>query len=144
MKNRQLIICIWLFSTVVFSWQNVYASSQLADLYKKAKFSVVLIEVLDTDGNSASGSGFYIDDGKKIVTNSHVIEKANKIKVIDSNGVEKIVRHVSFFSKARDLAVISLFEAGKPLDIANKIPEVGESVVTIGNLGDWRVHCQRV
>lgn len=133
MKNRQLIICIWLFSTVVFSWQNVYASSQLADLYKKAKFSVVLIEVLDTDGNSASGSGFYIDDGKKIVTNSHVIEKANKIKVIDSNGVEKIVRHVSFFSKARDLAVISLFEAGKPLDIANKIPEVGESVVTIGN-----------
>jgi len=134
MKIRQLFIFTFFFISVIFVWQNIFAAPQLTNLYKKAKSSVVVIEALDAKGNSiAAGSGFYIGDGKKIVTNSHVIETADTIKVIGSDGHEKKVRHVSYVSKEKDLAVISLYEPGAPLAFANNVPEVGESVVTIGN-----------
>lgn len=113
---------------------NCLASSSLVELYETSKNSVVsIVAVDDKDNIIATGSGFYIDKGKKIVTNYHVIEKANEIKIVTTDGKEVNVKNVSHISKKKDIVILSLYKAGPALQISKTTPKVGENVITIGN-----------
>lgn len=110
------------------------AASSLTNLYEASKDSVISIVAVDEKGKIiATGSGFYIDNGKKVVTNYHIIENANEIKVIHANGKESNIKYVSHISKKKDIVILTLYKAGSPLKISNKIPAIGERVLTIGN-----------
>ncbi|MDH5766157.1 MAG: serine protease [Gammaproteobacteria bacterium] len=113
---------------------NCFAAPDIVKLYEASKDSVVSIVAVDEKDNALmSGTGFYIDDGKKVVTNYHVIEKGNEIKAFATDGKEIKIKNVSHISKNKDIAILSLYKAGSPLKISSTIPKVGEDVITIGN-----------
>lgn len=81
-----------------------------------------------------AGSGFIISEDGYIVTNNHVVEKADKVTVKLSNGKEFVAKKVGSDPET-DVALIKIDAKGlKPLTLGNsdKI-KVGEWVVAIGN-----------
>jgi serine protease Do len=81
------------------------------------------------------GSGFIIDEQGYILTNNHVIEKAEEIKVILSDEEEFDAKVVGRDPKT-DIALIKI-ETTKPLQPVtmgdSEKLQVGESVIAIGN-----------
>ncbi len=81
-----------------------------------------------------AGSGFIISENGYIVTNNHVVEKADKVTVKLSDGKEFIAKKIGTDPET-DVALIKIDATGlKPLRLGNsdKI-KVGEWVVAIGN-----------
>ena len=98
--------------------------------------SVVQIKVTSLE-ESASGSGFVLDDAGHVVTNNHVVEMAaeeGEIKVVLRGGAERKATIVGR-SPSYDLAVLDV--AGKPLEPAtigrSEDLRVGQPVVEIGS-----------
>jgi serine protease Do len=92
----------------------------------------------DSGGGStkaeASGSGFFISPDGYIVTNNHVVEHADDIKVVLTDKRElpaKVIGH----DEATDLAVIKVDGANFPfVNFENSAkPRVGDWVIAIGN-----------
>ncbi len=82
------------------------------------------------------GTGFIIDEKGYILTNYHVIQDANSLKVILFNGEEAKAKVVNF-DPNQDLAVIKITDDIKmpgivELGDSNSL-QVGEEVVAIGN-----------
>jgi len=83
---------------------------------------------------SSSGSGIIISGDGYILTNAHVVDKANKITVILSTQKEYTATVIGKDSKT-DLAVIKIEETGLPTAVlgnSNDV-QVGELCVAIGN-----------
>ena len=82
----------------------------------------------------SSGSGFFISADGYIVTNNHVVENADDIKVTLKDGREMPARIVGR-DEATDLAVIKVEGAGFPfVDFENSAkPRVGDWVIAVGN-----------
>ncbi len=82
-----------------------------------------------------AGSGFIIDPAGYIVTNNHVVGKADKIVVSLSDGTE-LPAHVVGVDPLTDVAVIRV-QAGHPLPSVNfgdsRAVEVGDWVIAAGN-----------
>jgi len=98
--------------------------------------SVVQIKVA-AESESATGSGFVLDDDGHVVTNNHVVEMAaegGEIKVVLRGGAERKATIVGR-SPSYDLAVLDV--AGKPLEPAtigrSADLRVGQPVVAIGS-----------
>jgi len=123
----------------------------LADLYAQVAPSVVNIQVLsrgvalalpgfDDEGGpylESQGSGFIYDDLGHIVTNNHVVEDAESVLVVFSNGFWADAEVVAVDTQA-DLAVIKVTPpAGmewRPLTIEDADTlRVGHTVIAIGN-----------
>jgi serine protease Do len=82
----------------------------------------------------AAGSGFFISADGYIVTNNHVVEKADTIKVTLSDQRE-LTAHLVGRDPLSDLAVIKVDGANFPFvsfETASK-PRVGDWVIAIGN-----------
>ena len=81
------------------------------------------------------GSGVIVDEDGWIVTNFHVVRRADKINVVLSDGSQYEARYVSGDEK-NDLALLKI-DAKKPLpyvEIAgDQEPLLGETVIAIGN-----------
>ncbi|MHC4517897.1 MAG: trypsin-like peptidase domain-containing protein [Planctomycetota bacterium] len=81
------------------------------------------------------GSGFVVHENGFIVTNAHVVEGVDRIKVVFSNGREYRARVVSA-EASKDLAVLAIeaneqlpfIELGRSSDLM-----IGETVIAIGN-----------
>ena len=104
------------------------------DIYKDSSESVAMIVNMGSDGKVQSlGSGFFAFDGFHIITNFHVISNASNIfvKLGDKEPFE--IREVYAFDKAQDLAILTADTAGKPLELSNRVPQVGEKLFAIGN-----------
>ncbi|MCA1932557.1 MAG: trypsin-like peptidase domain-containing protein [Calditerrivibrio sp.] len=86
--------------------------------------------------SKALGSGFIISEDGYIVTNNHVVEKADEITVKLYNGKEYTAKKVGR-DPLTDLAILKIDTAGnklKPLKLGDSdAAEVGEWVVAIGN-----------
>ena len=82
----------------------------------------------------ASGSGFFISPDGYIVTNNHVVEHAEDIKVVLTDKRELPAKVVGR-DEATDLAVIKVQGSGFPyVDFENSAkPRVGDWVIAIGN-----------
>ena len=112
----------------------------LVNLYQRVNPAVVYIEVLVDDGETlsplGSGSGFVIDKEGHIVTNNHVVEMADAVEVIFSDGsvADAQILGTDPYS---DLAVIQVDTSPErlvPLELSDSSTlQVGQRVIAIGN-----------
>jgi S1-C subfamily serine protease len=84
----------------------------------------------------ATGTGVVID-GKRILTNAHVVSYATQVSVEPSGSGEKLAASVLFSAPGIDLALLKLedesfFEKRVPLPRAENLPEIKESVTVYG------------
>lgn len=116
--------------------------AMLANLYERANPTVVYIEVSVGQGEASrpfgSGSGFVIDKEGHIVTNNHVVETADGVKVIFSNGTVVTDAEVIGRDRHSDLAVIQVEGVSPqrlvPLELGDSDAlKVGQRVIAIGN-----------
>lgn len=99
------------------SWKQYY-SSILGSYYRPA---------------TSSGTGFCISDNGYIVTNYHVIEKAEEVTVTDYSGKEYKARVVGS-EPSNDFAVIKIDTATVSAKIGNSADlKVGDDIMVIGN-----------
>lgn len=100
--------------------------------------AVVLVESYKGNMLISTGTGFvYKKENKNgyIITNDHVIEGANKIKVLDING-ESIEAKLLGSDSYADIAVLSI-DASKVLKVAkigeSRKSEIGDTLFTVGS-----------
>jgi S1-C subfamily serine protease len=84
----------------------------------------------------ATGTGIVIE-GKRILTNAHVVNYASQVFVEPNQSGEKFAASVEFLAPGIDLAVLKLedetfFEKRVPIPRAEKLPEIKESVNVYG------------
>ena len=119
-----------------------------AEIYAKYVNSCVgiTVDIVSTNvfgqtvTGAAAGSGFVITEDGYILTNYHVIDGANSIKVTFDNGKEYTATYVGGEEK-NDIAVIKVDATGLTPVVIGKSSDmlVGEQVTTIGNpLGERR------
>lgn len=112
----------------------------LINLYQRTNMAVVYVEVSADMGAVSepfgSGSGFVIDRDGHIVTNNHVIEDADTVKVTFENGMVREAEIVGS-DPYSDLAVLQVDVAPDlltPLELGDSNTlKVGQRVVAIGN-----------
>ncbi len=79
-----------------------------SQIYQQCSPAVVYIEVYDEDGEClATGSGFFINNKGKLVTNYHVIAGASSAKVFfpnDDTGYD--VKYICGFNAVKDIAIL--------------------------------------
>jgi len=89
--------------------------------------------------NVVTGSGFLMDASGIVLTNEHVVERAEKVSVVIPGRTGRYPAEVVGTDKQTDLAVlrITLREGDKPFEIAklgdSDALRVGEWVIAIGN-----------
>jgi S1-C subfamily serine protease len=113
----------------------------LVNLYQRTNPAVVYIQVLVDDGGTltpfGTGSGFVVDTQGHIVTNSHVVEEADVVKVTFSYDNTVIEAEVLGQDPYSDLAVLKVsLPPGQlvPLELGDSSTlQVGQRVVAIGN-----------
>ena len=113
-----------------------------AEIYAKYVNSCVgiTVDIVSTNvfgqtvTGAAAGSGFVITEDGYILTNYHVIDVANSIKVTFDNGKEYTATYVGGEEK-NDIAVIKVDATGLTPVVIGKSSDmlVGEQVTTIGN-----------
>jgi len=116
--------------------QEPSEKKDLPTIVKEVKQAVVVIHTFDKEGNPlGQGSGFFINEQGHIVSNRHVFRGAKRAEVKIPRGTYP-VRKILAEDAENDLILFSVSINSsyyKPLPIDYKLPEVGESIVVIGN-----------
>lgn len=92
--------------------------------------SVVVLRSLDTKDRFL-GSGFVWQTRALVVTNAHVVGKANSVRIIDAAGAEH-AGEVIGRDPVRDVAVISVAGLNAPALPLGPLPAVGDDVWALG------------
>jgi len=106
----------------------------IATIIAEVEPAVVAISTGGQAAGEGAGTGFVITADGTIVTNNHVIEGADEIEVLFSNG-ERYEAAVEGRDPSADLAVLDIDAEGLPtarLCDSDKV-QVGDEVVAIGN-----------
>jgi len=125
---------------------NSTTNLSVPDIVKKVSPAVVAISTSSASGNrevrdptaqqEGVGTGMIFSEEGYILTNYHVVQGAQNIKVMLSDGREVSAKVINF-DAAADVAVIKLAANTKLPGVAefgdSDMLEVGESVVAIGN-----------
>ena len=116
------------------SWADAQASVTLEELAAAAVSAVVLIDVETPSGNR-QGSGFLVDPGGRILTNSHVIRDARAARVKLASGDIYDMVTVLAEDERRDIAVLQVSGFDLPtLPLGNSDSvRIGNPVVLIGS-----------
>ncbi|MBI5770607.1 MAG: trypsin-like peptidase domain-containing protein [Verrucomicrobia bacterium] len=106
---------------------KVFATSRLPDLYRPWT---------KQSPRESTGTGVIIE-GKRILTNAHVVLYASQVQVQANQSGDKISATVEAISPGIDLAVLKLddesfFDARPPLARTNTIPEIKDTVLAFG------------
>lgn len=103
--------------TISTSWKQYY-SSLLGSYYRPA---------------TSSGTGFSISDNGYIITNHHVIENAEEIKVTDYSGREYSAKVVGS-EPSNDIAILKIDAVTVAANLGNSSDlKVGDDIMVIGN-----------
>lgn len=108
------------------------------NIVQKSSDSVVTIYAHMIDGKISQGSGFFMDPEGHVVTNYHVVNKADKILIKAQFGLEYDGAIIAF-DRETDLAILSSYSKFKRfrkikfLKIAKKPPVVGDRIIVIGS-----------
>ena len=123
------------------------SSTSVGAIYKNSHEAVVEIAVTSTGGSSpsggdgggaqqAQGSGFVYDEQGHVITNQHVVDGAESVKVTFWNGKTYDATVVGS-DPSTDIAVIDVDAPAsvlEPLELANSSQlEVGDGVIAIGS-----------
>jgi len=115
--------------------------NDLSQLYEQVNPGVVSIRTRMMQG-AGTGSGFVLDD-RHVVTNNHVIEAADAVRVVFADGTERDGRVVGTDAYS-DLAVIEVADIpgnARALPLVEDFDELkpGQAVVAMGNpFGDYQ------
>ncbi len=86
--------------------------------------------------NQVTGSGFVVSKGGHILTNQHVVEKAQKVTILVPGRKGKIPARIVGTDKQTDIAVLEI-DPPEPLSVATlgsaEDLEVGQWVLAVGN-----------
>lgn len=103
-----------------------------ARLIERVEKSVVTVRC----NNGALGSGFFINDQGRLVTNYHVIALAQDGALVELwDGRTFTVQGFSYVSRWRDLAILEIDcppKVVEPLELRAEFPEKGERVYALG------------
>ena len=133
-----VLTCLWLQpEAIVLADDNIpRADVDIAEIYRRVRPSVVLIEARISRFEHASGAGFVIDDRGHIITNAHVIEDALNMIVVFHDESEALAELIGIDTLV-DIAVIKVNVEQhflKPVDFGDSHDlAVGQSVLAIGN-----------
>jgi tetratricopeptide (TPR) repeat protein len=120
-----------LFFILIFS--TISLAQNIPKLYKKVSPSIVKISSLDNNGLASSGTGFFIDQNT-IITCYHVVDNIHKIDIRNITGQQFTVDSIIASNKQTDLIKFKVKEKSSTwLKLANKLPEVGQTVYLISN-----------
>lgn len=113
-------------------WQKNKLSAE--EIYARISPSVIEVHVQTTWGYESQGSGFFIDEKGRALTNYHVMEGAKRAWIILPNGSMRDVRGVVAYNETSDLCVIKVDMTGTvPVPIAEEPVVTGQTVYTVGN-----------
>lgn len=113
-------------------------SATIIDAVEKVKTAVVKIEIYQNrkgqEVMAGTGSGFLFSSDGYLFTNSHVVSKATKIKVLLYDGTHYIA-HLIGEDQDSDLAILKIAAADfKPVKLGNAEDlQIGQLVIAIGN-----------
>jgi len=114
---------------------DISSSALLTDIVEKASKSVVIVVVYDITGEQrGQGSGFFIDDKGRIITNAHVMDGAYSAEVISEWKYWGDVAILKLDDEL-DLAMIqveAIDESPLKFNFKRKV-QPGERVIAIGN-----------
>ena len=133
-----VLTCLWLQpEAIVLADDNIpRADVDIAEIYRRVRPSVVLIEARISRFEHASGAGFVIDDRGHIITNAHVIEDALNMIAVFHDESEALAELIGIDTLV-DIAVIKVNVEQhflKPVDFGDSHDlAVGQSVLAIGN-----------
>lgn len=131
--RRNNVLAVALALVICFISCNSALALSSSEIFKKHASSVVTIYVENRDETYGLGSGFFVEKNGMILTNSHVIANATDMMVRLYDGRALPIIKVVAQDPEADLALIQVGAADiKPLVIAQKLPDVGETVTVIG------------
>ena len=109
----------------------------LAEIFAKAETSVVQVNILRGNSEGGVGSGFVYSEDGHIITNQHVVKKANKVTITFLDG-ESYIGDVIGKDRDLDIAVVKVNANNstrlQPLTIGDSSKlTVGEKIAAIGN-----------
>jgi putative serine protease PepD len=111
-------------------------TSSVTDIYKRTYKAVVEITVSGGGTQQAQGSGFVYDEQGHVITNQHVVDGAQSVKVTFWNGKTYDATVVGS-DPSTDVAVLDVDAPAsvlEPLELADSSTlEVGDGVVAIGS-----------
>jgi serine protease Do len=104
-----------------------------SEIYKLVSPSVTVI-LTETASSGGAGTGIVVSEDGYVVTNNHVVENANNIRVILDNGAEYAAERIGA-DRISDLAVLKINASGlSPAEFGNSdAMEHGDPVAAIGN-----------
>jgi len=136
MTPLQFFVIGWMLLLPMVDISISGGQESLPAIIKKAEPAVVMILTYDKDGKPiGQGSGFFVSQDGNVVTNSHVLQAANRAEVKDLDGKIYPVKKVLAEDREGDLILLSVDipeQAVHLLSVATSPPEVGERVVVIG------------
>lgn len=105
------------------------------EIFSKISPAVVEISAYEPSGKYYSlGSGFFINDSGRLVTNYHVIDEASSGEVTLADGSRRTIVSVLTYDKALDLAVLQIDITGNAfLTISGRPVTTGETIYTLGS-----------
>lgn len=120
-------------ATFTAQWKARKLSSE--EIFDKISPAVAEIAAYEPSGKYYSlGSGFFIDDTGRLVTNYHVIEGTNAGEVTLADGSNRDILAVLAYDKSLDLAVLQIDITGNPfLTISSGPVTTGEAVYALGS-----------
>lgn len=132
MRRLALLLALALALLPVLSVPSRALDAQA--LFRQSENAVLVVYNLGSLGQArGQGSGFVVGDGRLAVTNYHVVERAASITVRTADGHEYRDVPVEGKYPERDLAVLRLPYRLPGLELAEKLPAVGQEVVAIGS-----------
>src|SRR4051794_16834877 len=113
------------------------SATDVSDLYERVSPGVVSIEVTTAAGGG-TGSGFVLDRAGYILTNDHVVDGAQSVRVrFGSGGDAPISARVVGVDPSTDLALVKIDPAGRQLTPvalgSSKDLKVGQPAIAIGS-----------
>ena len=136
MKIKTIITLAFLLTFISAFCQ----STALSKAIQKTMPAVFLIKTYDIQGEALGlGTGFFIDSTGTGITNHHVLEGAAKAEIFLQDDRTYQISYTDGEDKTHDIIRFHIAKSNnnKPkfkfLRIANKPPQIGEDVFTIGN-----------
>lgn len=115
----------------------VTAQDNLPNLARMVKAGTARVITYDKKGRPIGrATGFFVASPGVVITNYHVIRNAAQIQVWNSANEHSYVDYIVAEDPKSDLAILVLIndlDRAVPLQLTPRRPEVGESVVVVGN-----------
>lgn len=129
--DSKYIITILLLSTLIVLFLGAMLYKPSID---KIKESVVMVEVYDNNELVATGSGFCGIKSNYIITNFHVIQGADDIKIVTNDGKKYSAYSVAISNPTEDIAILETTAYLKPLKFGRtKKLKSGSKITAIGS-----------